>query len=226
MPRPIIADADKITVADFRPRGDESHANNQRNLERWANNLPLPPFDYPADPTNNQVWAYNSTTGFWEPVSIDTLTSHTPWTAFTPTVQFGGTTATLSVNDSRYTETDKRVRAEYRFRCSNLNAGAGNLTISTPTTMRLADGAKFTTDNSMFPLGMMGLRDMTGGAYFGICRVSTTTAFAVCDNGGAVGAGDGGATYYWSNTAPITIAVGGAGTGDEFWGWIDYESTT
>lgn len=137
------------------------------------------------------------------------------WTAYTPTVKFGGTTATLSNNDSRYTKHGRLVIGAATFRVSNLNSGSGSLTVTFPVTARTRSGLS----GQYGAIGAAQWVDVSAGAFYsGFTRVNSTTDMWV----GTV-ASPGTA---WSNTSPVTIAVGGSGTGDEFDLQFMYESAS
>ena len=59
------------------------------------------------------------------------------WTAFTPTVKFGATTASIQ-NDSRWIRSGRMITVSYAFRITNLNGGTGTLTITRPVVGRMS----------------------------------------------------------------------------------------
>lgn len=166
----------------------------------------------PSWAAGNTVTAAKLTT-----VSDDLLFLYTgayeAWTAFTPTVKFGGTTATLSNNDSRYTKHGRLVIGLASFRVSSLNAGSGSLTVTFPVTARTPSGLLGT----YMAIGTSQWVDVSAGAFYsGFTRMNSTTDMWV----GTV-ASPGTA---WSNTSPVTIATGGSGTGDEIQLQFAYEA--
>lgn len=101
MTAPIIPDRYKLTVPEFRPKSDEDHSVNQRHLERWANSLPLPDFDYPNTvPALGDQWYFDGTR--W--TTFNSATQN-----FTPRIDQGVTTNitnTASVAEYRYLAPD------------------------------------------------------------------------------------------------------------------------
>lgn len=135
------------------------------------------------------------------------------WTAFTPSVLFGATAASISSNESRWMRIGRLIIAEYAFRLSSLNAGTGTMLVSRPVA-----GRSFTLVNSYTAcLGIGGLIDVSSGALYSAfvhANVATDIVFRTSASP-SVG---------FTNSAPITIAVGGSGTGDEFYAKIMYEA--
>lgn len=54
------------------------------------------------------------------------------WTAYTPTVKFGATTATITNNATAYQRMGRRIVLQILLEVSNLNAGTGNMTVTIP----------------------------------------------------------------------------------------------
>lgn len=135
------------------------------------------------------------------------------WQAFTPTVLFGATGATLANVDCRYTRIGYWTRAEYRFRINSAPA-AGTMFLSFPIPPR--DAAAGFSANNNIRIGDAGVLDVSGPfASYGFARWNDTTTWRVTDTAGA---------NFWTNTFPYTLVGGGAGVGDEFYASIQFEA--
>jgi hypothetical protein len=136
------------------------------------------------------------------------------WTDFTPTAKFGATTASIT-NGSRYMRIGRLIIVKYAIRFTNLNSGTGTFTISLPVTAKTVTSP---ASNYVEPIGTATLFDINTGSnvYPHFCTINATTDM-VMRSMAAPG-------VVMTNTAPVTIAVGGSGTGDEFWATIEYEA--
>lgn len=94
------------------------------------------------------------------------------WTAYTPTVKFGATTATLSANNSRYIKVGRWLVLQILVKVSNLNGGTGNLTVTIP----VAVAARAGTFHYGTPIGSGGIvNGGTGVIYPGFVTPNNTT---------------------------------------------------
>jgi hypothetical protein len=136
------------------------------------------------------------------------------WEDFTPTAKFGATTASIT-NGSRYMRIGRLIIAKYAIRFTNLNSGTGTFTISLPVTAKTVSSP---ASNYVEPIGTATLFDINTGSnvYPHFCTINATTDM-VMRSMAAPG-------VVMTNTAPVTIAVGGSGTGDEFWATVEYEA--
>lgn len=136
------------------------------------------------------------------------------WSSYTPTVKLGTTTVTIANNQSVKTLYGKLQVVRYAFRFSNLNSGTGSLSLSLPNTARSL-GSGF--DLSAFmPVGQVTLADRSAIAqYSAYAKLQTTTTLIPVSLASPA--------VDWSNTAPVTIAAGAQGTGDELFALVIYE---
>lgn len=137
------------------------------------------------------------------------------WTAFTPTVKFGATAATIA-SESRYMRVGRLITANYAFRCTNLNGGTGFFSVSQPVLPKLPAVGSAVYVN---PYGVAGLIDIsTGNIYH----------FFVTQNSGTdlTFRSPAFPQATLTHAVPFAIAVGASGTGDEFYATVTYEAAS
>lgn len=135
------------------------------------------------------------------------------WTAFTPTIKFGATAATI-VNDSRYTRVGRLIVANYAFRFTNLNGGTGVMSGTFPVTPRAVSAGSFTYINPYGPGAA--IDGSAGGIYHHFVTQNAATDWVMRSPASP--------QVTMTNTVPFAVAVGAAGTGDEVYATITYES--
>lgn len=146
----------------------------------------------------------------WQILANVTTFATTP----APTVKLGATTVTI-VDDSRWDRILRKVTVTAQFRLSNLNAGAGTLTITRPVAGRMSSLA----NNYGAPLGTYTIVDVSAAAvYHGIISAN------LADGSDVVLRSAASPGVAVSNTAPITLAAGASGTGDEIYLNYSYEA--
>lgn len=151
-----------------------------------------------------------------EVLTAATLNAWADFGSYTPTVKLGATTLSIS-NDSRYSKIGKLTIVTVQFRITNLNGGTGTLTISRPTVGRMSS----LTNNYSAPLGTSSIFDVSATAiYHGVVAANAADGSDIVFRSAA---SPGVAV---TNTAPITLAAGASGTGDEIYCNFVYESTT
>jgi hypothetical protein len=143
------------------------------------------------------------------PVGVDA------WTAFTPTVKFGATTATVA-NDSRYMRVGRLVTVNYAFRLTNLNGGTGVISITQPVTPKVLTNVQATYFNTY---GGGVVVDMsTGNAYHHFVTQNASADLTLRSPAFPL--------VTMTHAVPVALAVGGLGVGDEVYATVTYESAT
>jgi hypothetical protein len=134
------------------------------------------------------------------------------WTAYTPTVKLGATTVSIQ-NDSKKTTFGKLQIINIAFRFTNLNAGTGTMTVTVPTRRSITNPANSFVNTPGF------------ANLFDLSSVSNVYGFLVSfdTNSTIVFRSFASPGVVLTNTAPITIAAGASGTGDEFYATVMYE---
>lgn len=134
-----------------------------------------------------------------------------------PTVKFGATAATI-VGETHVSRYGRLIVATFAIRCTNLNGGTGTLTITRPTAGVMPSAVTF-PNNYAATMGQAGLIDVSaGGLYHHFVSANANTgADFVLRSGASPGVA-------MTHAAPVAIAVGAAGTGDELHGTLTYEA--
>lgn len=172
----------------------------------------------PSDPYRGQLIFETDTNSYVARDTSDawqTAVMLGAWTAFTPTVKFGATTASIQ-NDSRYVRVGRLVVANLAFRLTNLNGGTGTLTATVPVPQRAITNP---ANSYMNPFGPGGLIDVSTGNTYTFQATTNTTADIVLRSNASP-------TVVLTHAAPITLAAGGSGTGDEIYATISYEAAS
>lgn len=174
--------------------------------------LPNPAFQGQDAYTRDTGKSYRYTGSAWIEVGDDGA-----WDAFTPTIKFGATTATISANSSVYKRTGRKIDVRCSFRLSNLNGGTTSLTITRPVVGAMSS----LTNNYTETMGVGGLIDVSSGGLYSLfvnANLSDGSDVHVRTSASpSVGV---------THAAPVPIAVGGATVGDEFYLNYSYEAAS
>lgn len=135
------------------------------------------------------------------------------WTAFTPTVKFGATTATVA-SDSRYVRSGRLIVVNYAFRFTNLNGGTGVISMTQPVAPKAPTGFNATYFNTYG--GAAAVDISSGNVYHHFLTQNAPTDLTMRSPASPA--------VTMTQATPFAVAVGAAGTGDEVYATAIYEA--